>query len=254
MTPILPPAFDLEGRVAIVTGASAGLGERFARVLHASGAHVVAVARRAAKLQHLSTELSGLQTVAADVTDPTARQQLLDAVLGEHGSIDVLVNNAGGAVARPALDEPVADFTDTLALNLVAPFALAQLVARPMLAAGRGSIINIASVLGLASAWPVPSTSYTAAKGGIVQLTRELACQWATGGVRVNAIAPGFFRSEAMDETAADALAGYIRRGTPMARMGEAHELDGALVFLASDASSYVTGQVLAVDGGWTAH
>ncbi|HVU71401.1 MAG TPA: SDR family oxidoreductase [Mycobacteriales bacterium] len=251
---LIPPAFNLEGRVAIVTGASAGLGERFARVLHASGAQVVAVARRADKLQHLADELPGLRTVTADVTDAAARQRLVDTVVDDLGRVDVLVNNAGGAVARPALEETAESFVDALGLNLVAPFALAQLVARPMLAAGRGSIINIASVLGTISAWPVASTTYTAAKGGLVQLTRELACQWAAGGVRVNAIAPGFFRSEAMDDAATDALAGYIRRGTPMGRMGDVHELDGALVFLASDASSYVTGQVLAVDGGWTAH
>jgi NAD(P)-dependent dehydrogenase (short-subunit alcohol dehydrogenase family) len=124
-----------------------------------------------------------------------------------------------------------------------------------MVDARQGAIVNIASMLGSVSAWPTPSTSYAAAKGAVVNLTRELACQWAASGVRVNAIAPGFFGSESMDPLAAgDGFAKYVHRQCPMGRIGAPHELDGALLFLASDASSYVTGQVLTVDGGWTAH
>jgi NAD(P)-dependent dehydrogenase (short-subunit alcohol dehydrogenase family) len=139
-------------------------------------------------------------------------------------------------------------------LNLVAVFNLARLVAVPMLATGRGSIINIASIYGLGSSWPIPNNSYTASKGAVVNLTRELACQWADGGVRVNAIAPGFFPAESTVGMEDPASMAFVTRRTPMRRMGMPHELDGTLVYLASDASSFLTGQTLAVDGGWTSY
>lgn len=254
---VAPPGalFDLTGRVAIVTGASSGLGERFARVLHAAGVRVVVVARRAERLAALAAELAGLVTVTADVTDEPAMADLVRTTVDRFGRLDVLVNNAGGAQPAPAVTAVLDDFRANLELNLTAVFNLARLAAVPMLAAGRGSIINIASIYGLGSSWPIPNTSYTAAKGAVVNLTRELGCQWAEQNVRVNAIAPGFFRTEGTvgmdtDEKSIE----YIRRNAPMRRMGHAHELDGALIYLASDASTYVTGQVLAVDGGWTAH
>jgi NAD(P)-dependent dehydrogenase (short-subunit alcohol dehydrogenase family) len=247
--------FDLTGRVAVITGASSGLGDRFARVLHAAGVHVVAVARRAERLASLADELDGLVTVTGDVTDEQAMAGLVDTTIERFGRLDVLVNNAGGADPAPAVSVPLADFRASLELNLTSVFNLARLAAVPMLAAGTGSIINIASVYGLGSSWPIPNSSYTAAKGAVVNLTRELACQWAKQGVRVNAIAPGFFLTEATAGMDTDEKSfEYIRRNAPMRRLGRAHELDGALVYLASDASSYVTGQTLAVDGGWTAH
>jgi NAD(P)-dependent dehydrogenase (short-subunit alcohol dehydrogenase family) len=247
--------FDLTGRVAVLTGASSGLGERFTRVLHAAGVQVVAVARRADRLSALAAELDGLVTVTADVTDEQAMKDLVDSTVRRFGRIDILVNNAGAADPMSAVDEPLAVFRAKLELNLVSVFNLSRLVAVPMLAAGKGAIINIASVYGLGSSWPMHNASYTASKGGVVQLTRELGCHWCDKGVRVNAIAPGFFLTEAtagMDTD--DRSVAYIQRNAPMRRMGQAHELDGALVYLVSDASSYVTGHVLTVDGGWTAH
>jgi NAD(P)-dependent dehydrogenase (short-subunit alcohol dehydrogenase family) len=257
MTAPLPAAdlFSLRDRVVVVTGASGGLGERFVRVAHGGGARVVGAARRLERLQALESELSGFRGVETDVTDSRSLTRLVDDTVSEFGRIDVLVNNAGGGQAMPALDVPLADFISAIQLNVVALFELSRLVARHMVEARQGTIVNIASMLGSVSAWPTPSTSYAAAKGAVVNLTRELACQWAANGVRVNAIAPGFFASESMDPSAAgEGFAKYVHRQCPMGRIGAPHELDGALLFLASDASSYVTGHVLTVDGGWTAH
>jgi NAD(P)-dependent dehydrogenase (short-subunit alcohol dehydrogenase family) len=247
--------FDLAGRVAVVTGASSGLGNRFARALHEAGASVVAIARRADRLDELAKGRDRIFPRTADVTDDAALRSLVEETIKEFGRIDVLVNNAGLGTPAPAVDADLDDFRYTLEVNLVALFNLSRLVARPMLAAGAGSIINIGSIFGLGSSWPIPNPAYTASKGAVTQLTRELACQWAKGGVRVNALAPGFFPSEATAGMDSDAKSlAYVERGTPMRRMGYVHELDGALLFLASDASTFVTGQTLAVDGGWTAH
>ena len=140
-------------------------------------------------------------------------------------------------------------------MNLTAVFHLCQLAARTMLDAGAGSIVNVASILGLVASAPINQASYVASKGAVVALTRELGCQWARRGVRVNALAPGWFPSEMTQESMIedDASMAFVRRNTPMGRMGHEHELDGALLYLASDASTFVTGQTLAVDGGWTA-
>ena len=247
--------FDLTGRVAIVTGASSGLGNRFARVLHQAGADVVAVARRKERLDELAASCKRVVPVVADVTDAAALEQLVASVMDRFGRIDVLVNNAGLGRPQPAVEEDIDSFRYTLEVNLVAVFQLARLVAREMSQATAGSIINIGSVYGLGSAWPVPNGAYAASKGGVIQLTRELACQWAKWGIRVNALVPGFFPAESTEPLLSDPKgAAYVERGTPMRRFGQAHELDGALVFLASDASTFMTGQLLVVDGGWTAH
>jgi NAD(P)-dependent dehydrogenase (short-subunit alcohol dehydrogenase family) len=256
MTEILAPdrIFDLSGRVAVVTGASSGLGDRFVRVLLAAGADVVAVARRADRLEALAEGSDRVLAVPADMAVPEQVDRIVPAALERFGRIDVVVNNAGLGVPAPAVSEDLDSFRYTLDVNLVGAFHLARLAARPMLDAGSGSIINISSVLGLVAAWPIPDASYSSSKAALVGLTRDLACQWAGKGVRVNALAPGFFPSEGTTDMAEDAGQKYIRSGCPMKRMGRPEELDGALLFLASGASTYMTGQVLTVDGGWTAH
>jgi NAD(P)-dependent dehydrogenase (short-subunit alcohol dehydrogenase family) len=246
--------FDLRDRVAVVTGASSGLGERFVRVLLAAGASVVAVARRADRLELLAQESDRVLAVTADVAVPEQVERIVPAALERFGRIDVLVNNAGLGRPAPAVSEDLDSFRYTLEVNLVGAFHLARLAAVPLLEQGSGSVVNVSSILGLVAAWPIPDASYSASKAALVGLTRDLACQWAARGVRVNALAPGFFPSEGTADMADEAGARYLRTGCPMRRMGRPEELDGALLFLASGASTYLTGQVLTVDGGWPAH
>jgi NAD(P)-dependent dehydrogenase (short-subunit alcohol dehydrogenase family) len=252
--PGLPDLFRLDGRVAVVTGASSGLGARFARVLHGAGARVVLAARRLDRLEQLAAELPDSLPVACDVGRPEDVEQLVERTLDVTGRVDVLVNNAGTDAVGPAEQQVLDDFRRVIDVNLVGLFHLTQLAARPMLARGSGVVVNVASILGLVSAAPIPNAAYCASKGAVVNLTRELAVQWARKGVRVNALAPGWFETEMTQEMFADDKGmAFLERNAPMARGGREHELDGALLFLASDASSYVTGHTLVVDGGWTA-
>ncbi|MGW3284781.1 SDR family NAD(P)-dependent oxidoreductase [Streptomyces sp. NPDC001002] len=247
--------FSLRDRVAVVTGASSGLGARFATVLAAAGATVFAAARRPDRLKELADGDPRIHPVVCDVSLEHDRVRLVETVL-EHGSgIDVLVNNAGAPGAVRAEDESSGDFSDVLAVNLVAPFHLARLLAEtPSHHDRTRAVVNVSSVLGLVSGAPLGGAAYAASKAGLVGLTRELAGQWGREGVRVNALAPGWFRSEMTDGLFADERARrWVERGTMLGRGGQQDELDGALLYLASDASSYCTGQVLTVDGGWTA-
>jgi NAD(P)-dependent dehydrogenase (short-subunit alcohol dehydrogenase family) len=246
--------FDLTGRTALVTGASSGLGVEFALALRAAGANVVVAARRADRLASLCQAHPGLTAVACDVSDSASVASAHREVSDRVGNVDILINNAGLSIPARAEEESLDDFRYVLDVNLVGAFQLCQLVGRQMIENGGGSIVNVASILGLVASAPNRQAAYCASKGAIINMTRELAVQWARYNIRVNALAPGFFPSEATaDLLDDDAGATYVRRNTPMSRSGRSGELSGALLLLASDAGSYLTGQVLAVDGGWTA-
>ena len=253
--PDLAGLFRLDGRVAVITGASSGLGAHFARVLSAAGARVVLAARRRERIEALAAELPGAVAVAGDVARAEDNERLIETATARCGGVDVLINNAGITEGpKPALETSLAEFQQVLAVDLVAAFQLSLLAARSMRERGRGSIVNIASIHGLVAGAPNAQAAYVAAKGGLVNLTRELACQWAREQVRVNAIAPAYFETEITAEMFADERSmTWLRRNTPMGRPGRLDELNGALLYLASDASSYVTGTTLCVDGGWTA-
>jgi len=247
--------FRLDDKVVVITGASSGLGERFARVCDAVGAKVVLAARRLDRLETLAGELTNAIAVQADFSSDDAPPVVVEAALQAFDGIDVVVNNAGISRMVNATDDDPDGFRHELQVDLVAPYDLAARSAKWMIENNRqGSIINICSVLGKVAAGPIALPGYAAAKGGLVHLTRELGSEWARHGIRVNGIGPGWFRSEMTDDAMFGNEAGlnFIKRGAPMGRPGDEHELDGALLFLASDASSYMTGQTLYVDGGWT--
>src|SRR5829696_2684681 len=243
---------DLTERVVIVTGGSSGLGEQLGRALAAAGATPVLAARRAERLARLEREVPGVHAVACDVTDAGERERLVETVIERHGRLDGLVNNAGVGATGPALKTSVEAFGRVLDVNLTAPFALACLAATRMRANGGGSIVNVASVMGLRSIGQIPDAAYVASKAGIIGLTRELASQWGRYGIRVNAVAPGFFASEMTAELGDDpeAFPSFLLERTPLGRGGRAGELDEAMLFLLGPGSSFVTGHVLSVDGG----
>jgi NAD(P)-dependent dehydrogenase (short-subunit alcohol dehydrogenase family) len=249
---IKPAGRALDGRVVIVTGASSGLGEQLARALGAAGATPVLAARREDRLASLRAQLPGADTVTCDVTQAADRERLVETVLERHGRLDGLVNNAGAGATGPALKSSTEAFARVLDLNLTAPFALSCLAASRMRAAGGGSIVNIASVMALRSIGEIPDAAYVASKAGVIGLTRELASQWGRHGIRVNAVAPGFFASEMTAELGDDpeAFPDFLLARTPLGRGGRSGELDDAVLFLLGAGSSFVTGHVLSVDGG----
>ena len=243
---------DLTGQVVIVTGASSGLGAQLGRALAEAGATPVLAARRAERLAQLERELRGVHAVACDVTDAGDRERLIETVLDRHGRLDGLVNNAGVGATAPALKTSAEVFARVVDVNLTAPFALSCLAAGRMRASGGGSIVNVASVMGLRSIGQIPDAAYVASKAGIIGLTRELASQWGRYGIRVNAVAPGFFASEMTAELGDDpeAFPPFLLERTPLGRGGRAGELDAAVLFLLGQGGSFVTGHVLSVDGG----
>jgi NAD(P)-dependent dehydrogenase (short-subunit alcohol dehydrogenase family) len=250
-------SFRLDGRVAVVTGASSGMGVTFAEALAAAGARVVVAARRPERLQEVVREIRGqggsAHAVACDVSREEDVERLVAETQAAFGAADVLVSNAGFTTVVSAEEQGLADWRAHLDVNLTGVFLCAQRFGRGMLAAGRGTIVNVASVLGVVASGQIRQAAYAASKGGVVNLTRELAAQWARRGVRVNALAPGWFPTEMTADMFADERSlAWMRSRTPMGRGGALDELIGPLLFLASDASSFVTGHVLTVDGGWT--
>lgn len=255
MTPVLD-LFRLDGRVAVVTGASSGLGAGFAVALAHAGADIVLGARRADRLAQTAkaVEATGRRVlvVATDVTKPDDCTALAGAAVDEFGRLDVLINNAGVGTAIPALRETPEEFRRVVEVNLEGAYWMAQACARTMQPGS--SIVNIASTLGLIVSY-APQAAYAATKAGLIGLTRDLSQQWAgRRGIRVNAIAPGYFASEMTTGIPADQLAAFISSRSPLGRLGQQHELDAAVLFLASPASSYVTGSTLAIDGGMSGH
>lgn len=247
--------FRLDGATVIVTGSSSGLGVRFARVVHAVGANVVVTARRVERLEALAAEFGErVHVVVADVASEHDRERLVASTLERFGRIDVLVNNAGIGHKVAVEDEPLEHFRRAMEINVTALWHLAKLTTPSMIVGGGGSIVNVASMLGHVASAPVKQAHYTASKGAVINLTRELAVQWARKGVRVNSLCPGWFPSEMTHMMSDDeGSQAFVRSNTPIPRMGEEHELDGALLLLASQAGSFITGQSLIVDGGWTA-
>jgi NAD(P)-dependent dehydrogenase (short-subunit alcohol dehydrogenase family) len=246
--------FDLSGRVAIVTGASSGLGEGLARALASAGATVAVVARRLGRLAPLAEDIGGM-AITCDLLEAAAVAEVVPKVAAELGGPEILVNAAGAILAtEPAEQEPLAAIRATLELNLVAPFLLSQAVFPHMVAAGRGSIVNVSSISGRVGVPGVPQASYAASKLGLSGLTTELAVQWARHAIRVNTLAPGFFRSEITDALYTEERSRtWLRRNTPLPADGTVDDFAGAVLWLVSDAGRYVTGQTIVVDGGWTA-
>ncbi|MER0240221.1 SDR family oxidoreductase [Fulvimarina sp. MAC8] len=245
--------FDLEGRVACVTGASSGLGRAAATMLADAGAKVVGIARRAEKLQEWQAEAAGeTAMLAADLGDRDVLSDIADKVASRFGPPDILIN-AAGVNTREAADDVTAEGWDrTIHLNLTAPFLLAQALAPAMKAKGWGRIVNFAS-LQSRRAFP-GGIAYGASKGGVEQLTRAMAEAWSRSGINANALAPGFFPTELTGPVFSDPqLAERNAKQTCIGRNGEIEDLRGPLLFLASNASAYVTGQILFVDGGFTA-
>ena len=248
--------FSLAGKVALVTGASGGLGAGFAVALAQAGADVVLAARRLARMEAVSREIEKLGrsafAVETDVTDPEACQAAVRTAVGRFGQLDVLVNNAGLGTAVPALRETPEQFREVIDVNLMGAYWMAQAAARVM--PPGSAIVNVASVLGLIKSFS-PQAAYAASKAGLIGLTRDLNQQWSgRRGIRVNAVAPGYFRSEMTEQIPPGMLDEFVARTSTLGRMGEQHELDTVVVFLASPASSYIAGVTLAVDGGMSGH
>ncbi len=248
--------FDLTDRLALVTGSSRGIGFALARALGDAGAELILNGRNAAELEAAAETLRGdghrVNVRVCDVTDADAVASMISSVETELGPLEVLVNNAGMQQRAPVLDFPVDGFRNVLEVNLIAPFVVAQAAAKAMVGRGRGKIINIGSVqsqLGRPTIVP-----YTASKGGVMLLTRGLCADLGPSGIQVNTLAPGYFATELTAALVADAeFSAWVSGRTPAGRWGQVEELGGAVVFLASDASSFVNGQTIFVDGGMTA-
>ena len=249
--------FDLTGRVAIVTGGSAGLGRQMAQGLAEMGANVVLCARNKERCEQAAAELRriGVQSLAlgCDVRNPEQIRAVVEATISQFGRIDILINNAGTSWGAPVEEMRLEHWNKVIETNLTATFLFSQAVGRHIVPQHKGKIINIASVAGLRGASPeLQAIGYHASKGGVIAFTKDLACKWAPHNIQVNAIAPGWFPTH-MSAVVIEQNKEALRKRIPAGRFGSDDDLKGAAVFLASDASNYVTGHVLVVDGGQTA-
>ncbi|GAX89785.1 SDR family oxidoreductase [Effusibacillus lacus] len=250
--------FDLTGKVAIVTGGGRGLGEQIAVGLAEAGADVVVCSRKKEACDEVAEQLKAMGrkslAVACDVTVPADVERVVRETKEQFGKVDILINNSGISWGAPMDEYPLDKFKQVMDVNVTGLFLMSQAVGREMLAQKYGRIVNIASIAGLRGSDPrvMNAIAYNASKGAVISFTRDLAVKWAHHGITVNALAPGFFPSK-MSAPLLQKFGDMILQGTPMKRFGGDDDLKGAAVFLASDAAAYITGQVLAVDGGVTA-
>ena len=251
--------FDLTGRVAVVTGCSTGLGVQMAKALASQGANIVALARRQNLIDEVAADIEktyGVKAigVACDITDTDKVNAAIDTILEKFGRIEILINNAGTGGVTPAEDVPDEMFANEMNIDLFGTFKMARAIAKKaMIPAGFGRIINIASMYGMVGNKIAGSAPYHAAKGGVVNLTRALAAEWGAKGITVNAICPGYFYTPLTKETLdSEFFQQNARTMIPLERYGNEGELDTAAIFLSSPASSYVTGAIVPVDGGYT--
>lgn len=249
--------FDLTGRVAVVTGASSGLGVQMAKALAGQGADIAILARRKEKLDAVAEEIKKLGvkciSVQCDVSNTEAVTAAADTVLSSYGKVDILINNAGTGVVGPAEETGDDDWEFVMSVDLDGVFKVAREFGKIMIKNKYGRIINIASMYGMVGNMALPSSAYHAAKGGVVNLTRALAAEWAKHNITVNAICPGYFATELTKDTlSTESFTEYMKSTVPVGRYGDEGELDSSAIFLSSDESSYVTGVILPVDGGYT--
>ena len=255
--------FDLHGRVAVITGGTAGLGKGIAIALARQGADLAILARRPDKLKAAAAELETLGVsclpVECDVTNEDSVQAACKAVLDRYGRVDILFNNAGnGGPSIPTTEMPQETFEKVIALDLCGVFRVLRVFGKPMLEAGYGRVVNIGSAMGLVGNMDLPLSGYQAGKGGVINLTRGVAAEWAKKGVTVNCICPGMFPSEVNSPEMMKENEAFIQANIPMGRPGTpttlttVGDLDAAAVFLASEEAAFVTGAILPVDGGWT--
>jgi NAD(P)-dependent dehydrogenase (short-subunit alcohol dehydrogenase family) len=250
--------FDLDGKNALVTGGGRGLGKAMASALAEAGANIAIIDVNRENAEQSADEITeiGVETTAveADVTDEAEMEAMVEKVIDRLGSIDVLLNNAGVTSNAPAAEMSVEDWQRTINVNLTGVFLCAKHVGRHMIEQGSGSIINISSMSGFVANYPQPQIGYNASKAGVIMVTRSLASEWAEHGIRVNSIAPGYMRTDLVDEVLEEdpEMEEIWLEYTPLGRLGQPEELGGIVVFLASEASSYMTGEVVAYDGGYT--
>jgi NAD(P)-dependent dehydrogenase (short-subunit alcohol dehydrogenase family) len=244
----------LDGRVALVTGGGNGIGRATCHALAQAGAHVAVTDVDHAAAAKVAAEIGG-EAHRLDVADEVQVRDVVAAIAARHGRLDILVNNAGLGARMPTVEMPSERWRQVLAVNVDGAFFCSRAAGGHMLAAGRGAVVNVASIMGLVGGAHYPNLAYHTAKGAIVNFTRALACEWAPHGVRVNAVAPTFARTRLTEPLLADkTMERRLLEHTPMGRLVEPDEVAAAVLFLASDAASMITGVTLPVDGGWTAH